>query len=314
METRNYQSGASATPPSAPVTPSVGYPINGNPATGTPATQPGAYWFYKIGEELRNVIVNSGLTPDDLNLAQLLTALKGGGLFDTQAAGDKSRKVATTEFVKNSIPDLSNYAPLSRIGSRARYAQYNTSVALTAADVGEFILAGGAGSTFTLPSISTVADGSVIVICSQGGSSTVVPQGSDSLYAGAALASSISIFGSQYAEFSCAKSAGAWVQTGGSALSGALGVNQTQQDVTASRALSTTYTNSSRPILIKVSVALTTGNVMGLYVDGVLLSEVSGNATNQIYQTLVDVVPPGKTYQIAPVVGSGTLLKWSELK
>jgi Putative tail fiber protein gp53-like, C-terminal len=75
MEPRNYESGAAETPPTAPETPSLGYPIAGNPSTGTPATKPGPFWLYKVGESLRRVIVSEGLTPDDADLDLLNTAI-----------------------------------------------------------------------------------------------------------------------------------------------------------------------------------------------------------------------------------------------
>jgi hypothetical protein len=72
MDPHNYESGAAGSPPSAPASPSNGYPTGGDPQTATPATKPGAFWFYKIGESLRNIITTAGLTPDDgdLNLLQ----------------------------------------------------------------------------------------------------------------------------------------------------------------------------------------------------------------------------------------------------
>lgn len=76
MDNRSFESGASATPPSAPVSPSVGHPTKGNPALGVPATQPGDYWFYQIGEELRAVIAAAGITPDRSNLTQLSQAIQ----------------------------------------------------------------------------------------------------------------------------------------------------------------------------------------------------------------------------------------------
>ena len=76
MEPRNWESGASATAPTAPVSPSNGYATEGNPLTATPATNPGAFWFHKIAEELRAVIVAAGETPSDSSLTQLLTALQ----------------------------------------------------------------------------------------------------------------------------------------------------------------------------------------------------------------------------------------------
>lgn len=88
METRNFQSGASASAPAAPGTPSNGYATNGNPGTGTPATQPGAFWFHKIGEELRAVIVAGGLTPSDSDLTQIAQVMAArGAVFQFGSAG-----------------------------------------------------------------------------------------------------------------------------------------------------------------------------------------------------------------------------------
>ena len=75
MEPRNYESGASESAPIAPEAPSVGYPTGGNPGTGTPATKPGPFWFHKIGESLRRIIVSEGLTPSDDDLDLLLNAI-----------------------------------------------------------------------------------------------------------------------------------------------------------------------------------------------------------------------------------------------
>ncbi|MBL1321500.1 MAG: hypothetical protein COA63_010645 [Methylophaga sp.] len=75
MEPRNYEAGAAGSAPVKPVSPSSGYPTDGNPQTATPATKPGAHWFYKIGESLRNVIEGAGLTPDDDDLTQLKQAI-----------------------------------------------------------------------------------------------------------------------------------------------------------------------------------------------------------------------------------------------
>lgn len=75
MEPRNYEAGASGSIPNAPITPSVGYPTSGNPAAGIPATKPGPHWFYKVGESLRKIITDAGLTPNDADLTQLKTAL-----------------------------------------------------------------------------------------------------------------------------------------------------------------------------------------------------------------------------------------------
>ncbi|PQA78678.1 hypothetical protein [Rhodoferax sp. TS-BS-61-7] len=92
---RVFKSGASATPPAPPVSPSVGYPIGGDPGTGTPATKPGAYWYHMITESLRRLLVASGLTPDHTNLDQVTLAVQE---MIRQAAGDykPSVRAATT--------------------------------------------------------------------------------------------------------------------------------------------------------------------------------------------------------------------------
>lgn len=72
---RYYKSSASAAPPSAPDESSGDFPTSGNPQTATPATKPGAYWFYMVTESLRNVIVAAGLAPNRLSLTLLKDAI-----------------------------------------------------------------------------------------------------------------------------------------------------------------------------------------------------------------------------------------------
>lgn len=72
---RAFASGAAGSAPAAPAHPSIGFPTAGNPATSTPATKPGPYWYHMITEELRAVIVAAGLTPDHTKLDQLATAI-----------------------------------------------------------------------------------------------------------------------------------------------------------------------------------------------------------------------------------------------
>ena len=88
MEPRNWLSGASATPPAAPSSPSVGYATGGVPGV-SPATNPGPHWFHKIAEELRGVIVAGGVTPSDSSLTQMLTALTAlfGGVTVLRSGG-----------------------------------------------------------------------------------------------------------------------------------------------------------------------------------------------------------------------------------
>lgn len=73
---RVYQSSVSGTPPAAPSVPLLGYPRAGDPISGTKATRPGPWWFHMVTEELRNIVVAGGLTPDGADTDQVLQALR----------------------------------------------------------------------------------------------------------------------------------------------------------------------------------------------------------------------------------------------
>lgn len=97
---RVFASGASATPPAAPATPSTGYPTAGNPGTGTEATKPGEYWYHMVTEELRAVIEGAGLTPDHADLTQLLQAIQSMSAGHVAVAGGTPDAI-TADFTPN---------------------------------------------------------------------------------------------------------------------------------------------------------------------------------------------------------------------
>jgi hypothetical protein len=102
-------------------------------------------------------------------------------------------------------------------------------------------------------------------------------------------------------------------------LNAGIGVNQTWQNVTASRSLATTYTNdTNKPILLILStLAGTGGTVIGLSasVNGgsairFMYSQVnSGNQTG----SGTFLVPSGATYNITRT-GTPTIEQWWELR
>ena len=95
------------------------------------------------------------------------------------------------------------------------------------------------------------------------------------------------------------------------ALSG-FGFGQTWQNLTGSRASSTTYTNTTgKPISVFVSYTSAGGNASFLpTVNGVALPQLNVNATGSVAGGDV-VIPPGQTYSVN---GSGTLTAWFELR
>ena len=90
------------------------------------------------------------------------------------------------------------------------------------------------------------------------------------------------------------------------------GIEQTVQNVTASRALGTTYTNSTgKPILISVTVAGTNDfGTTTLTVSGVAAASVSNSSQYGQTKNICYVIPPSSTYS---VVGSPIIL-WTELR
>lgn len=138
MDNRALESGAAAAPPSAPTSPSMGYPTKGNPSAGTPASKGGVYWHYQIGEELRAILVAAGITPDHTNLTQLLSAIR---VLDNIAAPVGSvvfvsQTSAPTGFLK------ANGAAISRTTYSALFAIIGTTFGV-----------GDGSTTFNLPDL-----------------------------------------------------------------------------------------------------------------------------------------------------------------
>ena len=101
--------------------------------------------------------------------------------------------------------------------------------------------------------------------------------------------------------------------TAGAAL-GAIGVGQTWQNLTGSRVLATTYTNSTgRPIMINVGLNTTTANTALLTIGSLTLAGSSYGvaATNCTFVT--GIIPSGSTYSVTNT-GSASINQWLELR
>lgn len=98
-------------------------------------------------------------------------------------------------------------------------------------------------------------------------------------------------------------------------ISNLIGWNQTWQDVTASRALGTTYTNSTgKPIMIGVNASGSTiSATYKVTVGGVDLLTIFTGAIQPQGAVWV-IVPDGATYSVSQVVATVTLSRWVELR
>lgn len=89
----------------------------------------------------------------------------------------------------------------------------------------------------------------------------------------------------------------------------AVGVGQTWQDVSGSRAKDTEYTNSTgRTIVVSIAYSNITGSIDGEFFVGVAIANVSlGNGRGQGISSFI--IPPGNKYKY-----TGNFVTWAELR
>ena len=234
-----------------------------------------------------------------LTLAEMYTSLT------TPAQFDNSVKPATTEFVKTS-------------GKTSRgITSSAVSTTLTAADIGGTFFIGGvsAGLTITLPSasIANIRNGdAVTIVNTNSNAATVAANGSETIYRGTGTVTSFTIQPGDCVVFE-RQSATQWLITSDASNFGPLGAGQTWQNLTGSRALNTSYTNTTgKPMA--VSVYWSAGAPAQLnFVAGGVTGDVAGNGSTGFCTSRV-IVPPGATYQLQVASGSATIGAWYELK
>lgn len=93
-----------------------------------------------------------------------------------------------------------------------------------------------------------------------------------------------------------------------------LGFGQAWQNLTGTRALSTTYTNTTgRPIVINVVATSGSTTSMTITINGVAITG-SGQGTTGIGAQLSVIIPPGASYSASVSGSTPTLAAWLELR
>jgi len=298
---RAFSSGASGSAPTAPASPSVGYPTAGNPSTGTPATKPGPYWYHMIVEELLAVIGVAGLTPAQGNLTQLLTALRSAGVFQTPGQFDNTTKAATTAFVKAAGLQ---YSGQSNIAAAAT---------LNSTHFGKLINLSGVAGVVTLPLTSSVPTGSVLSFWCQTSGWSIARAGADVINFGST--SSISSVPLSAGDTLILESdgTGSWVALGGSAQ---LGYSVTRHTVAVgSRLANTSYTNTTGKVMF-VNALFSQTSAFHAYTigSGPSVGDQIDGPSAAYGRRLIFLVLPGETYGWAYNGGLAipTLAAWTE--
>lgn len=213
-----------------------------------------------------------------------------------------------------------------------------TNTTLTTAQAGGTFAPGATNITATLPALSAVPDGAEYGFQVQNPTFTIAASGTDKIYApnnwGVA-----SVALTQQGDalrlkkqgttgwlavdraYNLASAADAQAGTNGAialtpyAMAGAIlgSPNQSWQDVTGSRALSTTYTNSTgRPIMVMVGVDNTSGGEVEVKVGAVTVGYAGGAAG--IRDIVSFIVMPGQGYAVTVNAGAFSLTGWAELR
>jgi hypothetical protein len=102
-------------------------------------------------------------------------------------------------------------------------------------------------------------------------------------------------------------------------VSEALWQGQTYTDVTASRSLSTIYTNSTnKPIMVIINLRFADGDLAASYmltIDGVSICTILIDYPRWVQSSPISfIVPPGSTYSITNAGNGVAPLSWAELR
>jgi hypothetical protein len=203
----------------------------------------------------------------------------------TQTAGDNSTKVATTAYV--------NSAVTTATGSLGTMSTQNANnVAITGGTIAGVAISG-------LSSALPVASGGTGGTTSTGSGAVVLASSPTLTTPNLGTPSAIDLTNASGTANS---------------LNAGIGVNQTWQNVTGSRAWNTSYTNSTgKPIMVSGTHYASDAGLQAV-VSGVTIAQTgqSGGSGNDIHN-LTFIVPPGATYQLDPIRFVGGML-WTELR
>ncbi len=219
---------------------------------------------------------------------------------------NKNGTIATTD-------DLTQGAPLNAAANTVVSGSYaaTSSATITITATNTFSVGQTVFITFTNTSGSALTAGDFTIVTATGSSFTI-NYGSSVTSAGTCVTT-------RYGIIALASSADVLAGTNTTrAVSSStvknvlLGVDQTWQDVTSSRAAGTTYTNSTgKPIQVFISMGTSAGGSYTITIGGLSLGG-SMSVPNNIGSSTSFIVPNNTTYVLT--LSSATLSKWTELR
>jgi hypothetical protein len=95
---------------------------------------------------------------------------------------------------------------------------------------------------------------------------------------------------------------------------GMLGIGQSWAEVSGSRAMGVTYTNSTgQPIMVVISLHLDDAEVAEFRIGGTAMGSVQKSGGNPARMMCSMIVPEGDTYGMFNTSGTTTVSNWAEL-
>jgi len=240
------------------------------------------------------LVVGSGGTGATTFTSGALLKGNGASAIQVASAADIVSQIGATA-VTNATNATNAYITLDTSSATAQYLTFASGL------IGNFGLKGASSDLTYTPSTKVLAVNSVPVVTTTG----------TQTLSNKTLASDTIGTTQADGDNSTKLATTAYVQNMG------VGLSQTWQDVTASRALGTTYTNSTgKPIMVSVNAVGSPNNgSMYMTVNGVILGYQGVNAVASavMYATMTAIVPPGATYSATSYIG-GSLSVWAELR
>lgn len=95
----------------------------------------------------------------------------------------------------------------------------------------------------------------------------------------------------------------------------AVGMTQTWQDLTASRVIGTTYTNSTgSPISVAIDYYNSTATGYSVFrINGITILTLQSSIVNGAVPLSI-IIPPGATYGVISISGNPSISRWFELR
>lgn len=197
------------------------------------------------------------------------------------------------------------------VGSYSDFMAFTINTTLTAVHSGRLLAIGTPGITLQLPAANSVKSGtSISFIALKSGTIT----SANNIVWFDAVTTSINLVAGEICEFTSNNTE--WYVSGGTLAVRPIGSHQTWQNVTASRAVNTTYTNTSgRPIMVVAGVTSNSAqSTATVVIDGVTLGGSSAYVAGAPQSSISVIIPAGSTYLVSVSVGTPTLQTWSELR